>query len=362
VSEARPKAVLPALPGLLPDRRPSFIFILLPQPIDGGAIEMALAIRAEGLTKKFLLRGEVVAVDHLNLEVEEGEIFGFLGPNGAGKTTTIKMLLGLIFPDAGTAEVLGYPAGAQEMRRLVSYLPENPYFYDHLTGGELLDFYGRLFGLSSAERAARVDKLMDLVGLRNDKTKQLKQYSKGMMQRIGIAQALINDPRLLIFDEPTSGLDPVAHIEIRNLIESLREQGKTVFLSSHQLSDVELVCDRICILNYGKMVKAGRVEDLVSEGRTEITATGVPAEVSGRLKEMGTPVAADNGRMVVTCGDESLVNAVVDLIRSGKGKILSVVPLKRTLEEIFVETVSAASEPGGRSIGTMNQLTRDKNA
>jgi ABC-2 type transport system ATP-binding protein len=319
---------------------------------------MAQAIRAEGLTKRFFQRGEVVAVDHLNLEVEEGEIFGFLGPNGAGKTTTIKMLLGLIFPDEGTAEVLGHPAGALEMRRQVSYLPENPYFYDHLTGGELLDFYGRLFGLGNQERGKRVDSLMDLVGLRNDKSKQLKQYSKGMMQRIGIAQALINDPKVLIFDEPTSGLDPVAHIEIRNLIESLRDQGKTVFLSSHQLSDVELVCDRICILNYGKMVKAGRVDDLLAEGRTEITATAVPKDVSGRIGEMAA-VIADNGHLKVTCEGEQAVNEVVDLIRSSRGQIVSVIPLKRTLEEIFVETVGLAGP--GRRIGTMNQLTKDSN-
>jgi ABC-2 type transport system ATP-binding protein len=318
---------------------------------------MALAIRAEGLTKRFYQRGEVVAVDHLNLDVQEGEIFGFLGPNGAGKTTTIKMLLGLIFPDEGIAEVLGHPAGAQEMRALVSYLPENPYFYDHLTGGELLDFYGRLFGLEGGERAKRVDSLMDLVGLRNDKAKQLKQYSKGMMQRIGIAQALINDPKLLIFDEPTSGLDPVAHIEIRNLIESLRDQGKTVFLSSHQLSDVELVCDRICILNYGKMVKAGRVEDLIAEGRTEITATEVPAEVAGKVRELSASVTSDNGKLVVTCTDEGQVNDLLDLIRNGKGRIVSVVPLKRSLEEIFVETVGLAGP--GRRIGTMNTLTKD---
>lgn len=319
---------------------------------------MAVAIRAEGLTKRFFQRGEVVAVDHLDLAVETGEIFGFLGPNGAGKTTTIKMLLGLIFPDGGKAEVLGLPAGAQEMRRQVSYLPENPYFYDHLTGGELLDFYGRLFGLSGAERAKRVDSLMDLVGLRNDKAKQLKQYSKGMMQRIGIAQALINDPKLLIFDEPTSGLDPVAHIEIRNLIESLRDQGKTVFLSSHQLSDVELVCDRVCILNYGKLVKQGRVEDLVAEGRTEITANGVSAEVTGKLKDVATAVKSDNGRVVVTCTDDDVVNDVLDLIRSGRGKVVSVVPLKRSLEEIFVETVGLAGSH--RKIGTMNTLTRDE--
>lgn len=319
---------------------------------------MAHAIRVEGLTKKFFQRGEVVAVDHLNLLVEEGEIFGFLGPNGAGKTTTIKMLLGLIFPDEGIAEVLGHPAGALEMRRHVSYLPENPYFYDHLTGGELLDFYGRLFGLNASERASKVDSLMDLVGLRNDKSKQLKQYSKGMMQRIGIAQALVNDPKLLIFDEPTSGLDPVAHIEIRNLIESLRDQGKTVFLSSHQLSDVELVCDRISIMNYGKLVKMGRVEDLVAEGRTEVAATGVKAETLERLRKMTDGVMADNGTVTVTCADHSLVDEVLDTLRGARAHVVSVVPLKRTLEEVFVETIGMDSRPS-RKIGTMNQLTKD---
>ncbi len=319
---------------------------------------MPPAIRAEGLTKRFFQRGEVVAVDHLDLEVAEGEIFGFLGPNGAGKTTTIKMLLGLIFPDEGKAEVLGYPAGDQEMRRQVSYLPENPYFYDHLTGGELLDFYGRLFGIPSDERKKRVDSLMDLVGLRNDKAKQIKQYSKGMTQRIGIAQALINDPKVLIFDEPTSGLDPVAHIEIRNLIESLRDQGKTIFLSSHQLSDVELVCDRITIMNFGKLVKAGRVEDLVAEGRTEVTATAVPAEIAAQLRALATEVESSGDRLVATIPSEVGVNDVVDLIRSANGNVVSVIPLKRTLEEIFVETVGLAGPH--RRIGTMNQLTKDK--
>ena len=319
---------------------------------------MAVAIRAEGLTKRFFQRAEVVAVDHLDLEVMEGEIFGFLGPNGAGKTTTIKMLLGLIFPDEGKAEVLGFPAGAQEMRRIVSYLPENPYFYDHLTGGELLDFFGRIFGLSAAERKKRVDELLDLVGLKNDKSKQLKQYSKGMQQRIGIAQSLINDPRLLILDEPTSGLDPVAHIEIRKLIESIRDQGKTVFLCSHQLTDVELVCDRVCILNYGKLMRAGRVEDLVAEGRTEITATGVPEAVAIKLKAMASTMNSDNGKLMVTCSDGDVVNEMVDLVRGAKGKILSVVPLKRSLEDVFVETVGGS----GRRIGTMNQLSRDEAA
>src|SRR5262249_5875492 len=190
---------------------------------------MAAAVSIQGLTKKYLdvwNKSEITAVDNLTLDVEEGEIFGFLGPNGAGKTTTIKMLLGLIFPTSGTAAMLGRPIGDVETRRQVSYLPESPYLYAHLTGSEALNLCGRWFGMEENGRRRRVDELMELVGLKNDKQKQLKQYSKGMLQRIGLAQALINDPKLLIFDEPTSGLDPVAHIEIRNLIVSLRDQGK----------------------------------------------------------------------------------------------------------------------------------------
>jgi len=319
---------------------------------------MSVAIHAQGLTKRFYQRGEVVAVDHLDLEVHEGEIFGFLGPNGAGKTTTIKMLLGLIFPDEGSAEVLGYPAGALDMRRQVSYLPENPYFYDHLTGGELLDYYGRLFGIPAKTLKPRVAELLELVGLKNDSAKQLKQYSKGMMQRIGLAQALINDPKLLIFDEPTSGLDPVAHIEIRSLIESLRAQGKTVFLSSHQLSDVELVCDRICILNYGRLVRAGKVSELLAEGRTEVVATGLPEATAAKMRELGAAVSGQNGSLVVTCTEDEHVAQVIDLVRGAKGRVVSVIPIKRSLEEVFVETISGEVEPG-RRIGTMNQLTPD---
>jgi ABC-2 type transport system ATP-binding protein len=316
---------------------------------------MGVAIRTEGLTKRYYQQGEVVAVSDLNLEVEEGEIFGFLGPNGAGKTTTIKMLLGLIFPTSGTAEVLGRPAGDLDMRRQVSYLPESPYFYDHLTGIELLDFYGRLFGIPKSDRKRRVHELMDMVGLKNDKAKHLKQYSKGMLQRVGIAQALVNDPKLLILDEPTSGLDPVAHIEIRRLIHSLRDAGKTVFLSSHQLPDVERVCNRVAILNFGKMVKAGTVSELTAGERTEVIAK-LNGEAVTRLRERFEHVVNDNGTVTVSQLEGGDVGAAIDLIRASEGEILSVIPQKRRLEEIFVESVGLT---GGRQIGTMNQLTED---
>jgi ABC-2 type transport system ATP-binding protein len=183
------------------------------------------------------------------------------------------------------------------------------------------------------------------------------KMSTGMKQKVSIARTIVHDPPVLIFDEPTSGLDPVAHIEIRNLIESLRDQGKTIFLSSHQLSDVELVCDRITIMNFGKLVKAGRVEDLVAEGRTQVTASGVPAEIAQQLEKLATNVESTGDRLVATIPDEVGVNDIVDLIRNGKGSIVSVIPLKRTLEEIFVETVGLAGPH--RRIGTMNQMTRD---
>jgi ABC-2 type transport system ATP-binding protein len=311
---------------------------------------MPAAIQIQGLTKKFLQRGEVVAVDNLTLDVEEGEIFGFLGPNGAGKTTTIKMLLGLIFPTSGTATMLGRPIGDVDARRQISYLPESPYFYDHLTGGELLDFFGRLFGIEENARRRKVDELMELVGLKNDKQKQLKQYSKGMLQRIGLAQALINDPKLLIFDEPTSGLDPVAHIEIRSLIESLRDQGKTVFLSSHQLSDVELVCDRVAILNYGRMVKTGAVDELVQGSRTEITAERVGSEGIESIRRLSPELVHANGTLTAYHTETDAVNEILDLVRQHGGRVLSVVPQRRRLEDIFVETVGIE----GRRIGSMN--------
>jgi len=319
---------------------------------------MATAIQIQGLTKKFLQRGEVVAVDNLTLDVEEGEIFGFLGPNGAGKTTTIKMLLGLIFPTSGAATMLGRPIGDVETRRQVSYLPESPYFYDHLTGGELLEFFGRLFGIEEKARRRKIDELMDLVGLKNDKQKQLKQYSKGMLQRIGLAQALINDPKLLIFDEPTSGLDPVAHIEIRNLIESLRDQGKTVFLSSHQLSDVELVCDRVAILNYGRMVKTGAVDDLVQGSRTQIVAEQVAPEGIEAIRRLSPELAHADGNLTAYQEDTDMLNQILDLVRRHGGRVVAVVPQRRRLEDIFVETVGIE----GRRIGSMAPSSPEESA
>ncbi len=303
---------------------------------------MESAIKIEGLTKEYLNKttGKMVrAVDDLHLEVYQGEIFGFLGPNGAGKTTTIKMLLGLIFPTKGDAWIFGKPIGDVSIKRQIAYLPESPYFYEYLTGRQVLDFYARLFGIPATERKKKVDALLDMVGLSRDGDKTLRNYSKGMLQRIGIAQALINDPVLLFLDEPTSGLDPMARIEIRDLIIRLKQEGKTVFLSSHQLLEVEMICDRVSILNRGKLLKAGRLEDLLPSGRVEIVAENVDDGAVEKIRAMGGQVERQDGRIRVYQPDDASVNKVVDLIRSSNGVIRSLIPQRRTLEELFVATI-----------------------
>lgn len=306
---------------------------------------MAAAISIQGLTKKYLGvgTGEVTAVNNLNLEVEEGEIFGFLGRNGAGKTTTIKMLLGLIFPTAGDANILGKPMGDNGIKSQLSYLPEETYFYDSMTGWDLLDFYGRLFKIPEPERSRRVKLSLEKVRLQPDAWKRnIRGYSKGMRQRTGIAQALINDPKILFLDEPTSGLDPIAHSELRDIVGSLKDEGKTVFLSSHQLADVELICSRVAIIHNGKLLKSGTIRELVSGEHTEIIAQGSNL-VNGTFEKLRSlaPDALREGVNTIrlSSDDRAKVGAIIDLIRGAQGDIVSIVPHKRTLEEVFVETI-----------------------
>lgn len=301
---------------------------------------MAEAIAVQGLTKvyKGALGDRVAAVKDLSFEVRQGEIFGFIGPNGAGKTTTIKMLLGLLFPTSGKATVLGKPAGDIEAKARISYLPESPYFYEHMSGAELLDFYCRLFRLNAADRKAKIATLLEQVGLSRDGDRSLRQYSKGMLQRIGIAQSLINDPDLLFFDEPTSGLDPIAHKDIQDLIISLGKQGKTVFLSSHQLSDVEHVCDRVAIINRGELVKLGTLDDLLHAGRTVVTFAKLAPDVNEAAKPFAQHVAEDGDLTRVYVESEEDVHRLLDLAR-GKSQLVSIVPQRQTLEDLFVEIV-----------------------
>src|ERR1700732_85625 len=226
------------------------------------------ALATDELTKDYAIgfwrKRPYRALDRLTLEVEPGEIFSFLGPNGAGKTTTLKLLMQLVFPTSGRAEMLGRPIGDLAAKRRIGYLPENPYFYDHLTAEELLTYFAALFGYRGAERRARASRLLDEVGLGAERRLQLRKFSKGMLQRVGIAQALINDPDLVIFDEPMSGLDPLGRRDVRSLILRLRDRGCTVFFSSHVLSDAEALCHRVAILANGRLVASGLLTEMVA--------------------------------------------------------------------------------------------------
>ncbi|MES2464135.1 MAG: ABC transporter ATP-binding protein [Armatimonadota bacterium] len=306
---------------------------------------MPAAIEIKNLTKQYpvpLKREAVNAVDNLSLTVGEGEIFGFLGANGAGKTTTIKILLGLIYPTQGEASVLGRPAGDIEMKHQVSYLPESPYFYEHMTAAEVVTFYAQLFGMKRENARRKADELVDFVGLggKSDRNKRISEFSKGMRQRVGIAQSLINDPKLLFFDEPTSGLDAIARSDIRDLMQELKRQGKSMFLSSHQLEDVEAVCHRVSIIHKGKLRVIGPVDDLLQGEQVEFRVAAVSDELSNKIKVVAPGSKVVEGRTVFTeKNDPEAIAAIMDMVRNGGGRIEAIIPKRRTLEELFVEIV-----------------------
>src|SRR5271170_7153037 len=248
--------------------------------------ETELAVETVGLTKRYPLtwkRKVLVALDHLDLKIKAGEVFGLLGPNGSGKSTTLKLLLGLIIPSEGEARVFGLPPESLEARKRVGFLPENPYFYAFLTGDETLRFYGKLCGVTGSKLDKRVDELIDLVGLQNGRERPLRSYSKGMLQRIGLAQALIHDPDLLFLDEPTAGVDPLGSAQIRDLILRLKKMGKTVIFSSHLLEQVQEVADRVAIFSLGKKVLEGSLDSLLAEDRS--TQINIPAGLSAEQQQ-----------------------------------------------------------------------------
>lgn len=302
---------------------------------------MAAAIEIQGLTKKFKssLGGEVTAVDSLDLQVQVGEIFGFLGPNGAGKTTTIKILLGLLYPTAGKVTVLGKPAGDIEVKKRISYLPESPYFYEFMSARELLGFYADLFKIKGEPRKKRIDELLERVGLSDNADKPLRQYSKGMLQRAGVAQALLNDPDVVFFDEPTSGLDPIAHADICNLILDLKTQGKTVFVSSHQLSDIEMIGDRVAILVGGRLAMKGEVKELLTTKQIEVIADGVSDQAAADAGKLADESELHAGRITAYLPDGTSLNQMIDLLVKSGAKLVSINPRRRTLEKLFVDTV-----------------------
>jgi ABC-2 type transport system ATP-binding protein len=301
-------------------------------------------IQIHNLTKDyeigFLKKKTVRALNQLSLEVKRGEIFGFLGPNGAGKTTTLKILMRLIYPTQGEATILGKPLDDAIMRTRIGYLPENPYFYDYLSGRELLAYSAALFGIPAHVAKIRADHLLKLVGLEEERAnRQLRKYSKGMLQRIGIAQALINDPEIVFMDEPMSGLDPIGRREVRDLMLSLREQNKTVFFSSHILSDVEALCDRAAILAKGKLLRCGTVQELTEEEEAfEVIATGINESSFQQLSQI-LPFASSwsltpNGVHFVLPDENQFSEAIKALHQFG-GKVLSINPKRSSLEDIF---------------------------
>jgi ABC-2 type transport system ATP-binding protein len=274
----------------------------------------------------------------VSLAVEAGEIFGFLGPNGAGKTTTLKCALGLIYPDGGKIEIFGRRHRDTETRQWLGYLPEQPYFYDYLTAAEFLDFYGRLFLLKAGERKERIGGLLKLVGLERAADLRLRKFSRGMLQRVGLAQALINDPALVLLDEPLGGLDPIGRKELRDIITGLKRAGKTVFLCSHILQDIEMICDRVAIVVGGRVISQGALNDLISEKvlYTEVTLSGLTGE---DLVDLGQPVSVRSDRILLKIVEESNIETLLALVQAKRGRIHSLIPRTETLEDIFVEIV-----------------------
>ncbi len=305
---------------------------------------MADAIRIQDLHKTFRLGFIPKArpiLKGITFAVREGEIFGYLGPNGAGKTTTIKCLLGLIRPDAGTVDILGRSSLSPRSREALGFLPENPYFYDYLTAREFLAFTADLFGLPRRDKEERIARLLALVGLERAADLPLRKYSRGMLQRAGLAQALINEPKLVILDEPLGGMDPLGRKEIRDIIVRFKDEGKTVFFTSHILQDIEMICDRVAIIVGGRIVKEGALRDLVSEKVlfTEVTVAGVAAEAFGGL---GESLSVQGDRVLLKVFEEAKVDEVLELVRDRKGRLVSLSPRTETLEDIFVETVTRA--------------------
>ena len=306
-----------------------------------------LAIETENLTKDYALgfwrKRPYRALDRLTLGVEAGEVFGFLGPNGAGKTTTLKLLMQLVFPTAGRAAILGQPVGDVSVRRRIGYLPENPYFYDHLSAEELLRYYARLFGLPAAEGAKRASALLDQVGLAGERRMALRRYSKGMLQRVGLAQALLNEPEVVFLDEPMSGLDPIGRRMARSLILSLRDRGTTVFFSSHILADAEAICSRVAILAGGRLLSVGRLSEMVAfdvkgwEVIVEQVPEGRVSEITG-LASRVQRIA--EGRYSLEFPPDARPDAVVTGLAARGASVLSVNPMRETLEDVFMREVA----------------------
>ncbi|MGA8152012.1 MAG: ABC transporter ATP-binding protein [Terriglobales bacterium] len=297
---------------------------------------MGYVLEFDSVTKEyrgFLSRRRFRALDNFSLQVEAGEIFGFLGPNGAGKTTAIHLAMGFMRPSSGSGRLLGEPFGHAAARRRVGFLPENIALYPR-RAERLVRFYGAINGMKASQLNKRSEQVLEMVGLQDDARRNVSRFSRGMLQRVGLAQALVNDPELLILDEPTSALDPVARVTVREILLAARQAGKTIFLSSHLLSEVELVCDRVAVLHHGRLVRVGKTAELLqSSERTEITARGVaPASFAGAAAQDGVVTISVLGRQQ---------RQTLERIWELGGEVISVAPQRRSMEEIFLEATAA---------------------
>jgi ABC-2 type transport system ATP-binding protein len=316
-----------------------------------------LALETEKLTKDYTVGfwrpRPYRALDSLSLQVDREEVFGFLGPNGAGKTTTLKLLTELIFPTSGRISVLGKPPGHPEVRRRVGYLPEAPYFYDYLSAEELLTYFAGLFGLRGHEQRKRVSDLLDKVGIAGERRLPLRKFSKGMLQRVGLAQALINEPELVFLDEPMSGLDPLGRRDVRALILELRDRGCTVFFSSHILSDAEALCSRVGIIVGGQLVTSGRLSEILAfdvSGWELVMANLEPGTLQALGARVRTITRISDGRYAIELAADQEPERMVAELRSKGGRFVSLNPLRTTLEDYFVRQVTArqTAPPAGR--------------
>ena len=291
-----------------------------------------------------------LALKPLHLTVNEGEIFGFLGPNGAVKTTTLKMLMGLVFPTSGAARILGMQLDDPRMKAQIGFLPEQPYFYDYLTGRELLNYYAQLSGVAAKDRTRRVGEMLERVGLKDAANLQLRKFSKGMLQRVGIAQAILHDPKVVFFDEPMSGLDPMGRREVRDLMEQLRQDGKTVFFSTHILADAETLCDRVAIINQGELRGVGTVADLTAsvQSKVEIVWSGTALPVAIKSLHAETKASGETTRVVV---QETQQDAVLEILRREHLRLISVTPVRTSLEEYYVGRVTPPGANGAKAGG-----------
>lgn len=296
-----------------------------------------LAIETQGLRKVY---GDNIAVGGLTLHVQQGEVFGFLGPNGAGKTTSIKMLLGLVAPSAGSARLLGEPLGSRSVRSRIGFLPEHFRFHDWLTAAEFLTLHGELYGMSKERLRPRIKELLDLVGLAPFERKLLRTYSKGMLQRIGLAQALLNEPLLVFLDEPTSGLDPIGRRLVRDIIHDLRQKGTTVFLNSHMLSEVEITCDRVAFIKQGEVMYTSQLKNLI-DGETSVTirCSEPDSNTLNGLGQLGKNVRADGDTISMTVSEETALPAITRYLVAQGLDVYAITPQRLSLEDLFVQVI-----------------------